>query len=126
MADRSFEIELDRMYADHPAFPDADLFAGKVQLRMNRGLTFRGFVIGGLGLVGGLIGGAQILGSGLASRLGALTSQSNHFMNARLSDLAAAHVLPGGFEVNGEILWMSAVMALVAVGFGFTRVIREI
>jgi hypothetical protein len=126
MADRGFEIELDRMFAAHPDFPDSDLFAGQVQIKMNRGLTFRGFFIGGLGVIGGLIGGAQILGSGLGPRLGALTAQSNHFMNTKFADLAAAHVLPGGFAVNGEIVWMSAGLAVVAIGLALTRAIREI
>jgi len=126
MPDRSFEYELDRMFAEHPAFPDGDLFARQVEARLERGWTYRRFVIGGLGLAGGLIGGAQVLGSGVLQRVGALSAQSNDLVSAKLTELAATHTLPGGLAVNGEILWMSAALAVVAIGFGVTRIIREI
>ncbi len=126
MPDRSFEMRLDRMFAEHPAFPDGDLFARTVEARLERGWTYRRFVIGGLGLVGGLIGGAQILGSGVLQRVGALTSQSNAIVSAKAAELAGSHLLPGGLEVNGEILLMSAAMALLAIGFGVTRFLRDL
>src|SRR5258708_11562330 len=31
MADRTFEMELDRLFGEHAAFPDADLFALRVE-----------------------------------------------------------------------------------------------
>jgi hypothetical protein len=126
MAERGFEYELDRMFANPPAFADGDRFAGLVEARLDRGWTFRRLLIGGLGLAGGLIGGAQILGSGLLTRVSALSAQSGEMVTTRLGDLAAAHVLPGGLAVNGEVLWMSAALGVVAIGFAVTRVIREI
>ncbi len=125
MADRSFEIELDRMFSNHPAFADGDAFAARVEARLDRGWTMRRLLIGGLGLAGGLIGGAQVLGSGLLQRADAIAGQSNKLISGQLADLAGAHVLPGGLEVNGEILWMSAALAIVAVGLGVTRAIRD-
>ena len=124
MVDRSFEIELDRMFADAPAFADSDLFAARVDARLERGWTFRRVLIGGLGLVGGLIGAGQVVGSGLLQRAGVLGAQSNQLISARLGDLAAARVLPGGLEVNGEVIWMSAALAAVAIGFALTRATR--
>ena len=126
MADRTFEMELDRLFGDHPAFPDADLFALKVETSLDRGWTFRRLLIGGLGLAGGVVGAVQLLGYSVAPRLDALAAHYAPSVQVKWTDVAISHVLPGGLEVNGEILWMSAAMAIVAVGFALTRVIREI
>lgn len=126
MADRSFEMALDLMFGEAPVFADADLFAGRVEERLSRSWTFRQFLIGSLGLLGGLIGGAQVIGSGLVSRLDSLTTNSRHIVSARLSDLAAAHILPAGMAINGEVIWMTGALAAVAVGLGLTRALRDI
>ena len=131
MADRSFEMTLERLFAEAPAFADADLFASRVEDRMMRGWSFRQFLIGSLGLLGGLIGGAQVLGSGLVARLGTVTESSRHLVSARLSDLAAAHILPASLfpanlALDGEVVWMAGALAAVAVGLALTRAIRDI
>jgi hypothetical protein len=126
MADRSFEMRVDRLFAENPAFPDGDLFARRVEARIERGWTFRRTLIGALGIAGGLIGGAQVLGSGVLQRVGALTSQSSDLVSGKVAELAGSHVLPGGLEVNGEILLMSAAMAVLAIGFGVTRILRDL
>ena len=118
-------MELDRMFAEAPAFADGDLFALRVEERLDRGWTFRQFLIGGLGIIGGLIMGAQILGSGLAARLGAVTARSKDLVSSRLGDLASLHVLPAGLPMNGEVMWMAVGLAAVALGFALTRAIRE-
>ncbi len=125
MADRSFEMELDRLFAEPPAFADGDLFALRVEERLDRGWTFRQFLIGGLGILGGLILGAQILGSGLAARLDAVTAHSKDLVSSRLADLASLHILPAGLPVNGEVVWMSAGLAAMALAFVVTRAIKE-
>jgi len=122
MADRTFEMELDRLFGEHPAFADADLFALRVQSTLERGWTFRSLLIGGLGLVGGLLGAIQLMGYGVLPKLDALATQYAPNIGGNWTSL----VLPGGLQVNGEILWMSAAMAVVAVGFALTRAIREI
>ena len=126
MADRSFEMELDRLFSEQPAFADSDLFAHRVESNLERGWAFRRMLIGTLGLAGGLVGAAQLLGSGVTQKVGALISQSAPTIQLQWTDVALSHLLPGGFEVNGEILWMSAALAVVAIGFGLTRAIREI
>jgi hypothetical protein len=126
MADRTFEMELERLFGDHPAFADADLFALRVETSLERGWTFRRFLIGGLGVAGGLVGAIQLMGYGVAPKIEAFLAQNAPTVQVKWTDVALTHVLPGGLEVNGEILWMSAAMAVVAIGFGLTRVIREI
>jgi len=125
MAEFMFERELERMFAEAPAFPDAQLFAVQVEERLARGWTFRRFLIGGLGAVGGVIGGAQLLGSGVLSRAGELTAASQHYAAAQVAQLLPTNLTPSGFPL-GEALWMSAALALVAVGLALTRAIREI
>ena len=126
MADRLFEREVDRQFAMAPAFADADLFTLRVTARLDRGWTFRRFLIGGLGMVGGAIGGAQILQSGLAARVRALGSESNALINTRLEHLTDMHVLPASLGVGSEVLLTCAALAVLAVGFAVTRAIREI
>jgi len=126
MADRAFEVELDRMFAGHPAFPDADAFAARVESRLDRVWTMRRLLIGVLGITGGLIGGAQVLGSGFVQRVDALTAQTRQVVSIELADFTSSRVLPGGLAVNGEILWMSAVLGALAIGFVITRAVRDI
>ena len=126
MADRSFEMELDRLFSEQPAFADSDLFAHRVESNLERGWAFRRMLIGTIGLAGGMVGAAQLLGSGVTQKVGALISQSAPSIQLQWTDVALSHLLPGGYEVNGEILWMSAALAVVAIGFGLTRAIREI
>jgi hypothetical protein len=126
MADRNFEMELDRLFGEHPAFADADLFAHRVESSLERGWTFRRVLIGGLGLAGGLFGAAQLVGTDAAGRLGTMVSQYAPDVQVKWTDVAVSHLMPGGGEINGEILWMSAALLVVAVGFALTRAIREI
>lgn len=126
MADRTFEMHLDRLFGEHPAFVDADLFALRVETSLERGWTFRRYLIGGLGLAGGLVAAVQLMGFGVAPRLEAFLAQNAPTVQVKWTDVALTHVLPGGLEVNGEILWMSVAMAVVAIGFALTRAIREI
>jgi hypothetical protein len=126
MADRAFEMTLERLFADAPAFPDGDRFVASVTDRLNRGWGFRQFLIGSLGLVGGLIGGAQVLASGLVSRLDTVTENSRRLVSSRLADLATVHILPGDATVNAEVVWMAGALAAVAAGLALTRVIRDI
>jgi hypothetical protein len=130
MVDRSFEMELDRRFAEAPILPDSELFAARVTERLDRGWTFRQLFIGALGLAGGLIGGGQVLGSGLLSRLDSIQAQSGALVKTGLSQLAPARnlsdLLAAGGSIDGHVLWMSAAMAVVAVGLFITRAIREI
>lgn len=126
MAEQNFEALVDRLFADAPAFSDAPRFAARVESRLDRAWNVRGLLIGGLGLAGGLIGGAQVLGSGVAGRLGALTQHSRDIVQMRLGDFAGALALPGGFAINPEVVMMSAALLAVAIGLGLTRMIREL
>lgn len=137
MAERHFEAELESWFAEAPGLPDASVFADRVTGRLERDWTFRRFVIGGLGLLGGLIGGAQVLDSGLLSRLTSVESHSGSVTRAVADRIEGSSLAQSPFihdtfarlaELGGgnaEALWMSVAMALFAAGLLVTRAIRE-
>jgi hypothetical protein len=130
MADKSFEADLERRFADTPAFPDADLFAARVGVVLERGWGVRRLLIGGLGLVGGLIGGIQILRLDVLERIGSLQTPAQslvatslaHFPKAR----ALADIVASGSSLDVEVLWMSGGLAILAVGLFVTRTFKDI
>ena len=119
-------MSLERMFAEAPVFGDSDLFALAVSERLNRGWGMRQLLIGGLGMLGGLIGGAQVLASGLFTRLDAVTTFSHGLLTSRLPNIIPSHILPGFGTESGEVVWMAGALAAVAVGLALTRVVREI
>ena len=127
-------MELETLFADAPAPMDADGFAARVSARLDRNWTYRQAVIGGLGIVGGLIGGAQFLGSGLFTQIAAGLAQTNAAV-VRLTAVRAAagalaqsvsDSLAAGSPFDTRILMMSVALAAVAGGLFVTRAIREI
>jgi hypothetical protein len=126
MAEASFEMALDKMFAETPVFADAELFALRCEERMDRGWTTRRLLIGSLGAVGGLIGGGQLLGSGLWGRINVLSQESGHALNRGLEGILPQGFAPGGLAISAEAIWMSAALAVVAVGLAVTRLVREI
>jgi hypothetical protein len=125
MAERNFEVELGRMFAEAPALQDADLFALRVDERLNRGWTFRRLLIGGLGVVGGVIGGVQLLGGGLVERLGGAATDAGGQLTGKIADLVADNLMPQSFPVNAEVIWLAATVVVAVVAFAITRVVRE-
>ena len=69
MADVSFENRLLRMFDEPPAFADADRFAHDIEARLDRGWGLRQLMIGAFGVIGGVIGAAQMVGSGMGPAL---------------------------------------------------------
>ena len=59
------------------------------------------------------------------TRLSAVTAQSRGLVASRLADITSAHILPADLPLNGEVIWMSAGLAAVALGFALTRAIKE-
>jgi hypothetical protein len=124
MAEFDFERRLERMFSEAPAFADADAFARQVEGRLDRDWALRRLMIGVLGLVGGLIVAAQTLGAGLSQRMQGLGGELWERAQVDFSlpaELKAASYLP----YSGEVLWMGAGLALLAVGLIATRVIDE-
>ena len=126
MADRSFEMHLDRMFDQSPSFSDADLFAVRVNERLDRGWSLRRLLIGGLGTMGGLIGVYQVLGTGLVAHLQALIAGTDLVGAMNLKHLDVDQYFPLALQGNGEVLAMSAVLAVTALALTLVRIVQEI
>jgi hypothetical protein len=126
VAEPDFEFRLERMFADTPAAPDAELFAIRVLERLDRGWTARRFVIGAMGALGGLIGGYQILGSGAAGQLTAFVGRSNDYLARHVAASLTESLAPGGIYVDVQAIWLAGALIIVAAGFGLARLVREI
>ncbi len=129
-------MQLERWFAESPPTQamDADGFATRVTTRLDRSWTYRQALIGGLGIVGGVIGGVQFLGSGLLNQLVFSVAKTNATVDrlATVRDGVAAavqavsDVVSSGATLDVRILVMSAALAVVAGGLFLTRAIREI
>ena len=126
MAEPSFEFRLERMFADAPPAADADIFALQVLHRLDRGWTARRFLIGAMGVLGGLIGAYEILGSGVSGQLVAYVDRVNDFLAQHLAASATNALAPGGIYVDVQAIWLAGALAIVAAGFGLARLVREI
>jgi amino acid transporter len=126
MADLEFETGLDRMFAQSPTFADAPLFALKVENRLERGWTFRQALIVGLGLIGGLFGVMQVVSSGLLGRAEVFSAQSSKLLSNDLHRFMPLSLSFLDLPFGRQILWMSAILAVVALVLAVMRVIEEI
>ena len=124
--ERSFEMRLERLFAETPVFADADYFTLRLEERLNRGWTFRQVLIGGFGLLGGAFGAFQIFHSGVSGWIISLGAESRNLTSAKISHFITGRFLPVDFPVNGEWFFLSAALAIVAAGFAVTRVLREL
>lgn len=124
--EKVFEARLDRLFAETPAYGDADLFALRVRDRLDRGWSLRGALIGALGVSGGMVGVYQVAANGLLARAQVMSERYGAALGR-----VAEHVLPWNLAVSGlpfagEVVWMPAILAAVALGYAITRAIREI
>jgi len=126
MTDMGFHMDIERRFANAVSMPDAEFFSLRMADRLDRGWGFRQVLIGGLGLIGGLIGGAELLGSGLIGRATALRAQAEALI-ARLGDLRAVpHQISIRTSTEAEILWMSGLLAIVALALFAIRALRNL
>ena len=126
MAESSFEFRLERMFAEAPAAPDADLFTLGVLERLDRGWNTRRMLIGAMGALGGVIGAYEILGSGATGQLAMAFGRTNEFLARHVAASVSGVLAPGGIYVDVQAIWLAGALAIVAAGFGLARLVREI
>jgi hypothetical protein len=126
MAEASFEFRLERMFAEAPAAPDADLFAAMVMGRLDRGWTTRRFLIGGMGVVGGVIGAVQVVGGGTFSNAIAMVGHANQLLTQALASAMPPGLPAADLGLETQVIWVAGALAAVAAGFGLARLFREI
>ena len=124
MADLDFEAQLTRLYNQAPVLRDAELFAQEVTERLDRGWALRRVVIGATGVVAGLAAAVQLVGSRFAEEISAVSRDGAQQLGLGLGQLTHYDQL---FAMGGsETLWIAAALALLALAFGFTRLMDEV
>jgi RNA polymerase sigma-70 factor (ECF subfamily) len=124
--DPLFETRLARLFAAAPTFADADLFALRVNDRLDRGWTLRGTVIGVLGFAGGLVVVAQTAATGVLARVQSLPDHSTAAIGRALDHILPWRLSISGLPLAGEAIWIVAALAALALGYAIVRAIREI
>ena len=125
MADVSFENRLLRMFDEPPALPDAERFARDIEARLDRGWGMRQLMIWAFGIVGGLIGAVQVVGSGMGVELQRASEQSAALVTRPLGELWRSDLDLGGIPLTGEVLWMAAALGVMALALAVTRAVEE-
>ncbi len=129
MSDPSFEMRLQRLYAEHPHYPDAPLFAAEVEGRLSRGWALRRMLIGAAGVAGGLIAVIQFAGARFGQRLGELgdlATTTGHSLHTTMLHMPGPFGEVGQLPFGGEVLWLVAGLAVLAGALLASRSIQEI
>lgn len=128
MDDHAFEARLQRMFAEHPHYPDAPLFAVEVENRLSRGWALRRVLITSGGVIGGLIAVVQVAGARIGDRF--VESVRLAQTTGRTIRTAAVQIpLPVDLlhlPFGGEVLWLIAGLAVLAGALLASRSIQEI
>lgn len=130
MADHGFERRLQQLFNEAPAFPDAGAFAAQVEGRLDRGWALRRTAVGVAGALGGALALMQVAGSGWFSRLEIATrssaSEAERHVGGVFSGLANLSPALRAVPIGGEVVWLIAGLAALAVGLLATRALEEI
>jgi len=125
MAELDFEMKLDRMFHEPPAFPDAETFAKLVELRLDRGWSLRQIGIGAAGSVAGLFGVLQVLNSGFLFQATEETERQTLALTGGLDNLLKMGGNLSTLPFGGEVMWMAAALGVMALAFAVTRAVEE-
>lgn len=126
MSEHEFEFRLDRMFSEPPAFSDNEAFARRVEAKLERGWSMRSWLIGAAGVAGGLIGVSQMVGAGVLLRgAGEEATRQAAAVEKAFAALSKAGPSLGGLPVSGEVMWMTAALGVMALGFAITRATQE-
>ena len=125
MAELDFEMKLDRMFNEPPPMVDAEAFARLVELRLDRGWNLRQVAIGSAGLVAGLMGVSQLLGSRLLFDATEATQRNTAAFTSSFNGLMRTGENLSALPFGGEALWLAAALGAMALAFAVTRAVEE-
>lgn len=125
MADLDFEMRLDRMFNEPPVLPDAEAFARLVEMRLDRGWNLRQVAIGVAGLVAGLVGVSQLLGSRLLFDATEATQRNTAAFTNGVNGLVRTGENLSALPFGGEAMWLAAALGVMALAFAVTRAVEE-
>ncbi len=127
MSDHGFETRLHSLFAQAPAFPDAPVFAARIQGRLDRGWAMRRVFITTAGVAGGGVAAAQFMSAHLLTQVDSVSRagkvETGRAIANALSRLptASLHALPFG----GEVVWLVAGLVVMAGALLATRVFED-
>lgn len=125
MAELDFEMRLDRMFNEPPVMSDAEAFARLVEMRLDRGWNLRQVAIGSAGLVAGLVGVSQLLGSRLLFDAGEATQRNATALTDSINGLVRTGENLSALPFGSEVLWLAAALGAMALAFAVTRAVEE-
>ena len=125
MAELDFEMKLDRMFNEPPAMADSEAFARLVELRLDRGWNLRQVAIGAAGLVAGLVGVSQLLGSRLLFDAGEVTQRNANAFTESVTSMVRTGENLSALPFGGEAMWLAAALGVMALAFAVTRAVEE-
>ena len=124
MADPDFETRLVRWFGETPAFADADHFARRVDARLVRSWSMRRALIGMAGLAGGVVAVGQLVGARLFDHVIGLSQASVTQVTQGVKTVGQFRIL-ASLPIGGEVMWMVAGLAVLAVVLMATRSLEE-
>ena len=125
MAELDFEMKLDRMFNEPPVLADAEAFARLVEMRLDRGWNLRQVAIGGAGMIAGLVGVSQVLGSRLLFDAGEATQRNANAFTQSLTSIVHTGENLSALPFGGEAMWLAAALGVMALAFAVTRAVEE-
>ena len=125
MSDPRFEHDLQRLFAQAPRRPDADLFAAQVRARLDRDWTVRRMLIGVAGAGAGVAALWQLAGAQLMRRLEELSTTPIASLWPEGLPLGGAAPALRALPVPMEVVWLCGGLMLLAAGMLVTRVVDE-
>lgn len=127
MSDLEFETRLDRLFAEPPHFSDAEQFAHQVESRLERGWSIRRLFIGAAGVIASLLGVSQMMGAGLFFKAaGVEANEQAGAVSKAFGQLVSASSNLGALPISPEVMWMTAALGVMALGFAITRATQEL
>jgi hypothetical protein len=118
VAETLFELRVERLFAEAPSLADAEAFAGRTLERISRGWLARRAVIGSMGVLGGLIGGFEVVSTGALGQFSGLVAQAPGWL------AHAASLSPAVLPLDLRAVAAAVVLALVGVAYGLARPMR--
>jgi hypothetical protein len=126
----AFDIQLQRLFAQTPAMPDAMAFAERLQRRLDRRWAFRRVMITSAGVAGALITLWQVMSAHLIAQADiasqAPAAQARHAFAVGLMRVHMATNLIQALPFGGEALWLIAGLAVMAAALLATRLFETL
>ncbi|NEX91282.1 hypothetical protein [Caulobacter sp. 17J65-9] len=126
MVEREFEAGLERMFAQAPVYPDAEMFSDRVLAKLDRSWRWRRLGIGAAGAVGGVIAISQTLGSNLTLHMQQSLANSFRTVDAAVDGAVSQTESLVGLSTSAGMFWAVSAMMVIAAGAAALRLFEEV